>query len=59
MIFEKLHEYWSPKSTISHADGCPASGPHRLNLGLNQLTTFFVFCATITGNIGVLCNKNQ
>jgi hypothetical protein len=58
MIFEKLHEYFLSKSSISHADVCPASGPYRLNLGLNQLTTIFVFCVAIIGNIDVLCNKN-
>jgi hypothetical protein len=33
--------------------------PCVLNSGLNCLTMLFVFCATITWNIGVLCNKNQ
>jgi hypothetical protein len=32
---------------------------YRLNFRLNRLPTFFMFCAIITGNIGVLCNKKD
>jgi hypothetical protein len=54
MIFEKLHEYWLSKSTISHANVRPASGSYKLNLELNWLTTIVVFCVTIKGSIDVL-----
>jgi hypothetical protein len=42
---------------ISHTNVRPASGPYRLNLGLNWLIAIFMFCAIFTENIDVLCKK--
>lgn len=41
---------WMPHSTIN--------GPYMPSSVLNRLKTLFVFCATIMGIIGVLCNKS-